>query len=414
VLISRPMEARATTISVDEYRERRERVLQALEGAAAVVFAGTDTSADSLQGRWKSDRFFYYLTGLDYESGAAVGFDPSAEDPDRRVTLYLRPRDPESERWDGVRDSLDSALKTKTGFASILRTTYLPHRLTDAARRAKRLACLHPFASYTNDLSPDFAVFRRVCDRVPGVAIEDRTQVLPVMRAVKSPAELALIEQAVAATVAGYQAALPFVRPGVTEREIADTLTAGFRSLGGEHAYEPIVGAGANGTVLHYSDLDQVVKDGDLIVIDCAAAYGGYASDVSRTLPAGGVFTPEQSELYGVVLEANLAGIAAARPGATMTDVQKAALEIITKAGYRDYFIHGIGHQLGIEVHDVTPDGPLVPGMVLTIEPGIYLPDRGVGVRIEDDILLTASGNVNLTAAIPKTVEAIEAAMAVR
>jgi Xaa-Pro aminopeptidase len=408
------MEARGPTISVDEYRERRERVLQALEGAAAVVFAGSETQSDSFQGRWTTDRLFWYLTGLDHESGAAVEFDPAAEDPDRRITLFLRPRDPESERWEGVRDSLDCALKAKTGFASILRTTSLPYRLTDAARRTKRLACLHPFAPYTAAVSPDLAVFRKITEHVPGVAIEDRTQVLPVMRSVKSPAELALIERAVAATVAGYEAALPFVRPGVSEREIADILTIGFRSLGGEHAYEPIVGAGANGTVLHYCDLDQVVKDGDLIVIDCAAACGGYASDVSRTLPANGVFTPEQRELYEVVLDANLAGIAAARPGATMADVQKAALEIITKAGYRDHFIHGIGHQLGIEVHDVTPDGPLVPGMVLTIEPGIYLPERGVGVRIEDDILLTASGNVNLTAAVPKTVEAVEAAMAAR
>jgi Xaa-Pro aminopeptidase len=166
--------------------------------------------------------------------------------------------------------------------------------------------------------------------------------------------------------------------------------------------------------VLHYCDLDQVVKDGDLIVIDCAAAYGGYASDVSRTLPAGGVFTPEQRRLYEIVLEANLAAIAAATPGATMADVHKAALRIIAEAGYEDFFIHGIGHQLGAEVHDVTPDGPLVPGMVLTIEPGIYLPDQGVGIRIEDDILVTATGNTNLTIAIPKTVDAVEAAMAGR
>ena len=406
------MNSPETGIPSSEYHQRRERLLEALEGAAAVVFAGEETSSDSLPGRWKTGRLFWYLTGLGHESGAAVVFDPTAEDPNRRISLYLLPRDPESERWDGARDPLGCALRAKTGFASIQRTTYLPSRLTDAARRTKRLACLHPFAPYTSAVSPDLAVFKRICDHVPGVAIEDRTQILPAMRSVKSPAELALIEQAVAASVAGYEAAMRFIRPGVTEESIAETLAAGFRSLGGEHAYEPIVGAGSNGTVLHYCDLDQVVKDGDLIVIDCAAAHGGYASDVSRTLPANGVFTPEQRRLYEIVLEANIAGIAAARSGATMTDVHKAALKVIAEAGYEDYFIHGIGHQLGIEVHDVTPDGPLVPGMVLTIEPGIYLPDQGVGVRIEDDILITASGNVELTSAIPKTVEAIEAAMA--
>jgi Xaa-Pro aminopeptidase len=408
------MELRNIAISTDEYRERRGRVLESLEGAAAVVFAGNEVSLGTLQGRWKTDRLFYYLTGMDYESSAAVVFDPMAEDPDKRIALFLRPRDPEAERWDGAREPLDSALRAKTGFTSILRTSYLPGRLTDAARRSKRLACLHPFSVYNAEVSPDFAVFKRICERVPGVAIEDRTQILPAMRAVKSPSELALIEQAVAATAAGYEAALRFIRPGVTERAVEETLTVAFREHGGEPAFEPIVGSGLNGTVLHYIDNDQVVKDGDLIVIDYAAAYGGYASDVTRTLPANGVFTPEQKAVYEIVLEANLSAAEAARSGATTADLQNAARSVIERAGYGDYFIHGVSHQLGIEVHDVTPDGPLVSGMVVTIEPGIYLPDQKLGVRIEDDILITDSGSVNLTAAIPKTVEDVEAAMARR
>jgi len=406
------METRRDMISVEEQRQRREALLQALDGAVAVVFAGTGTGSDSAQGRWRTDRLFWYLTGLDYESGGAVAFDPTAEDPDRRITLYLRPRDPESERWHGAREPLDSALQTRTGFDSVLRTPAMPPRLTEAARRSKRVACLHPFAPYNAAISPDLEVFKRVADHVPGVAIEDRTQLLPRMRAVKSAAEVALIEKAVAATVAGYQHALRFISPGVTESEIAEVLTAGFRTLDGEPAFAPIVGAGANGAVLHYEDLAQTVKDGDLIVIDYAASYGGYASDVTRTLPASGTFTPDQRELYEVVLEANLAAMRAVRPGATMTEVHNAALEVITEAGYKDDFIHGIGHQLGIEVHDVAPDGPLAPGMVLTIEPGVYLPERGMGVRIEDDVLVTETGCLDLTSAIPKTVEAIQAAMA--
>jgi len=398
-------------IAITEYAKRREDVLAALDGAAAVVFAGTETSSDSLRGRWKTDRLFWYLTGIDHESGAAVLFDPTAEDPESRITLLLRSRDPEVERWDGVRPSLDSALKAKTGFTSIQRTTRLPARLTEAARRGKRLACLHPFAPYTADVSPDLAVFKKISERVPGVAIEDRTQLLPSMRSIKSPAELALIKQAVAATQAGYEAALRFIRPGVNEAEIADTLTAGFRALGGEPAFEPIVGSGFNGTVLHYIDNDQVVKAGDLIVIDYAAAYGGYASDVTRTLPASGTFTREQRAIYETVLRANLATIDAARPGATFTDLQSAARGVIAKAGYADQFIHGVSHQLGAEVHDVTPDGPLAPGMVLTVEPGIYLPEQAIGVRIEDDILITETSCEILTAAIPRTVETIEDAM---
>ncbi len=410
MIVCAPMEA-FHLIDVAEYARRREAVLQALGGAAAVVLAGREMPSASPVDRWKTDRLFWYLTGLDYEGGAAVLFDPAAEDPERRITLFLRPRDPEMERWDGSRDALGLALKGKTGFTSIARNPSLPARLTDAARRAGRVACLHPFASYDAAVSPDLDIFRKISERIPGVAIDDLTGLLPAMRAVKSPAELALIERAIAVSAVAYQEAMRFIRPGVTEAQIAEILTTAFRQQGAEPAYAPIVGSGLNGTVLHYIDNDQVVKDGQLIVIDYAAAMGGYASDVTRTFPADGVFTPEQREVYEVVLEANLAGSEAAHPGATITDVQNAARAVIAKAGYEDHFIHGVGHQLGIEVHDVTPDGPLVEGMVLTIEPGIYLPHRRLGVRIEDDILLTETGNVNLTAAIPKTVAAIEAAM---
>jgi Xaa-Pro aminopeptidase len=401
-------------IAVSEYALRRDTVLRALEGAAAVVLAGNETSLPSPVSRWRTDRNFWYLTGLDHESGAAVLFDPAAEDPQRRVTLLLRPRDPEIERWDGARDPLGLALKGKTGFTSIARTSSLSVRLRDAARRTKRLACLHPFAPHDAPVSPDLDIFRKISERIPGVAIEDHTQLLQGMRTVKSAAELALIRQAVAISAFGFEEAMHFIRPGVTETAIAEKLTTAFGAQGAEPAYAPIVGSGPNATILHYLDNDRVVGDEELIVIDYAASFGGYVSDVTRTLPAAGTFTPEQQEIYEVVLAANLAGIEAARPGATISEVENAARTVIKKAGYEDHFIHGVGHQLGVEVHDVTPDGPLVEGMVLTIEPGIYLPERRLGIRIEDDVLLTDAGNVNLTVAIPKTVAAIEAAMADR
>jgi Xaa-Pro aminopeptidase len=409
------MSDRDLGLPVSEYAKRREKVLRALNGATGLVLAGDGTASSYGPGSSRqTDSHFWYLTGLDQETGAAVLFDPSSEDPDRKITLFLRPRDPEAERWNGARSPLDSALRAKTGFSHLARTTSLPARLTDAARRTRRLACLHPFASYEADLSPDLVLFKKVCERIPTVALEDLTQVLPAMRAVKSTAELALMERAVAITTAGYATALRSIRPGVNESDIADTMTAAFRELGGMAAFEPIVGSGASGTILHYSANDQVVRDGDLIVIDYAAAYAGYAADVTRTLPANGKFTPEQRRLYEVVLRANFAATLAAVPGATFTDLQQAARAVIAKAGHEDDYLHGVGHHLGIEVHDVTPDGPLAPGMVLTIEPGIYLADKGIGIRIEDDVLITKSGPKVLTAAIPKTVEAIEAAMACR
>lgn len=396
-------------ISTEEYVARRIAVLEALEGAAGVVLAGDESPG--LQGRPLADPMFRYLTGLDHESGAAVLFDPSAEDPAKRITLFLRPRDLEIERWDGARAALDSNLRAQTGFTQIKRTPSLPGLLTQAARRTKRLACLHAFASYTADFSPDLEIFHKVTQRVPGVTLEDRTQLLPSMRAVKSPAELALIERAVVATAAGFDACFGAIRPGMIEGDIADLLLTTYRRHASEPAYTLIVGTGLNGTVLHYVDNDTVVGDGDLIVMDCAAAHGGYASDVTRTLPASGTFSVEQREVYEVVLQAQTAAIAAAKPGATYTEVDAAARVVIEGAGYGEAFIHGTSHPVGLEVHDVTPDGPLKPGMVITVEPGVYLPERGFGVRIEDDILITEIGNRDLTSTIPKTVEAVEAAM---
>jgi Xaa-Pro aminopeptidase len=158
-------------------------------------------------------------------------------------------------------------------------------------------------------------------------------------------------------------------------------------------------------------DNSQPVGAEDLIVIDSGAAYRGYAADITRTFPASGKFTGDQREVYDEVLKSQLAGIKAVRPGVKMSEVDAAARDVIERAGFGAAFIHNIGHQLGLQVHDVTPDGALKTGMVVTIEPGIYLPERKIGVRIEDDILVTARGNKNLTAAVPKTVADVEAAM---
>jgi Xaa-Pro aminopeptidase len=399
------------TIAVAEHQSRRQRLFESLGQSAAVVFAGE--GSPPLLGKWRPDSSFLYLTGLEAEPGAAVLFDPANENPKRRVTLFLKPIDPERDRWDGYRDAVSQKLKDATGFDTILRTTSLPAFLTAAARRSKRVACLHPFTVYPGAVSPDLAVFKQLAERIPGLAIEDQTQLLPRMRTVKSPAELALMEQAVRATAAGYSQVLKLIKPGLSEADLDHALEHAYRAAGASGvAYNSIVGAGLAGTVLHYMDNRAPLVDGDLIVIDSAARFGGYAADVTRTLPVSGKFTAEQREVYEVVLRAELAAIAALRPGVTHTEVDAAARDVIERAGFGDAFIHNVGHQLGLDVHDVTPDGPLVEGMVLTIEPGVYLPDRRLGVRIEDDVLITKSGPRVLTDMIPKTVADVEAAMA--
>jgi Xaa-Pro aminopeptidase len=397
-------------ISLKEYAKRRAEVMKSLNGAAAVVFAGE--GSPPLLGQWRPDFHFLYLTGIDDEPGAAVLFDPSADDPKRRITLFLRPMDIERERWDGYRQEVGSALRESTGFQTVMRSGSLPAVLTVAARRTKRLACLHLLSVYPAAVSPDLAVFKQVAERVPGVKIEDRSQLLSQMRAIKSPAELRLMRKAVDATVAGYAAMVKVLRPGAREIDIDRALARGYADHGGDGvAYNSIVGSGLNGTVLHYMKSGGVLERGDLIVIDSAAEYLGYASDVTRTYPVSGKFTAEQREIYETVLAAELAAIKVLRPGATMVDADAAARRVIEKAGHGDAFIHGVGHPLGLQVHDVIPDHPLKAGMVVTIEPGIYLPQRKLGVRIEDDLLITRRGSEDLTAAIPKKAAEVEAAL---
>ena len=387
-------------ISVAEYAARRERVLAGLSDAVGVVFAGE--GGPPLLGRWTANKHFIYLTGITNEPGAAVLFDPTAPDPSKRITLLLKSRDPEREHWDGYRDPINQALKEKTGFTSVGRSGGLAGALTNAARRGRRFACLHPYTVYPGAVSPDLAAFRQVTERVLGVSIEDKTQLLIELRSVKSTDELALMQKAVAATVDGYKAALAAIQPGVSERVVAEALENEFRKHGGEHAYNPIVGGGLNATVLHYMDNDQILRDGELVLIDAGASFAGYAADVTRTFPVSGRFTDEQQYLYNLVLESELAGIAASRAGTAMWEVDRASRAVFEKAGMPDCYSYGIGHGLGLDVHDALPDGVLKPGMVITIEPGLYLADKALGIRIEDDILITDGDPVNLTAAIPK------------
>lgn len=392
-----------------EYRKRREAVLKQLNGATALVFSGEHPAPKI--GKWRGDDHFTYLTGITNERGAAILFDPQNEVADRRVVLFLKPVDVEGQRWDGYREIIGSELKRKTGFKTILRTGALAGSVTASLKRSKHAACLLPFSVYPAEPSADLKVFQQVAQRVPGVRIEDKTTLLNNMRAIKSPAELKLIERAADITVAAYAQVLKHIRPGVNESQIQLALETVYKQQGGDIAYGSIVGSGLSGTVLHYIDNDRPLEAGDLLVIDSAASFGGYASDITRTFPVSGKFTPDQRELYEVVLKSQLAAIKASKPGAKMFDVDAAARNVIEKAGLGDAFIHSVGHPLGLSVHDVQPDHPLKPGMVITIEPGIYLPDRKIGIRIEDDLVITKTGNRNITDRVPKTVKEIEAAM---
>ncbi|MBM4109973.1 MAG: aminopeptidase P family protein [Phycisphaerae bacterium] len=399
--------AAPTAVPVTEHAARRDRVMKELGSSVAVVFAGNDQGGHF--SHFRAHPHFEWLTGISDEPGAMLLLDPGNPVANRRVQLFLKPIDPELEKWDGLREEIASPLKDRYGIATIFRTNAFPRWMLDSARRAKSLTCLHPFSAHTAPVSPDLSVYREVASRIPSCAIHDGTEIIARMRATKSPTEQALMQRAIDITAEGYKAVLSTIRPGITEFEIQQAAENAYRSHGSRGpAYGTIAGTGMNGTVLHYRANSAPLVAGEVVVLDSGAQFAGYAADITRTYPVDGRFTKRQRQVYDIVLKAQLAAIAAVRPGATFAQIDEAAREVITKAGFGDFFIHGIGHHLGLEVHDIAPNEPLKAGAVLTIEPGIYLPAERFGVRIEDDILVTPSGRANLSAHIEKDADAIE------
>jgi len=399
-----------TAIKLSEYQARRKKVLAGLKGAVGVVFAGD--GAPPLLGEWMPDMNFKYLTGIDDEPGAMVFFDPSNADAKKRIVLLLKPVNPEIDVWDGYRDLVSAKLRKETGFETVMRNYMLPRLMTEAAKRTKRQACLHPFAAYNQPVSKDLELFQKVSARIPGCAIEDKSDLVIGCRMVKSTSEIEQIKNAIKATAHGIERVMGTIRDGVNERDLHNVLVGGFAEMGSiRNAFNPIVGSGHNGTVLHYKANTGQVSDGDLLVLDCGAEIGGYASDITRTLPVSGKFTKKQAKLYNIVLKSQRAAVKVLKPGATMAQVDAASRKVITDAGYGDSYPHGIGHHMGLETHDPSPAVKLKEGMVVTIEPGIYLPDESIGIRIEDDYVVTKTGARNLSSMIPKTVEEVEAAI---
>lgn len=399
-----------TAIKISEYQARRKKISTALKDCVGLVFSGD--GAPPLRGEWFPDMDFRYLTGIADEPGAVVLFDPSNPNPKRRTILFLKPVNPEMDVWDGYRDHISQELRDRYGFETVMRTLALPRFLSEAARRTKKLACLHPTAAYTQPLTKDLEIFQKVAARMPGCTILDRSDLITAQRLVKSPAEIKQISAAIKATHNGLNRLMAKLKPGVSERDLHNALVGGFAEAGSvRNAFDPIVGSGHNATILHYKQNTATTKPGDLIVVDSGAEINGYASDITRTVPVSGKFTAEQAKLYNIVLKSQIAAIKAVKPGSTMAQVDEASRKVIRDAGYGDAYLHGVGHHLGLETHDPSPDVKLKPGMVVTIEPGLYLQDKSIGIRIEDDILVTEKGNRNLSSMIPKTVSEIEAAI---
>lgn len=397
------------------YRERRKRVMDELKTGVAVVY-GADLvdSPAPVAPAFAQNGDFAWLTGIVDEPGAILLLAPG-EAYDREV-LFLPARDLEIERWDAERLPLGSELERRSGFRVVRRTRDLGGAVAGVASRAKDLRYLGPIVSASAPVPRELELYGQVTQRVPGARIVDDSGLLPRLRAAKEPREIEMMKRAMDATRRGHLAAMRAVRPGMTEGQLKAVVETAFREGGGTGlAYDSIVGAGRNAASLHYTGWAGQIRDGDLVLIDAGASVGGYASDVTRTFPANGRFTAEQRRTYELVTAAQDAAAARLKAGVIYRDLTETAKDVFRRAGRIDDFYHGLGHFVGLDVHDAGDfTKPLPVGAVVTIEPGLYVQSAGYGVRIEDQYLVTATGAERMSAGIPRTAEEIEAWMAGR
>ncbi len=395
--------------SPDVFRERRRRVMEELKTGVAVIYGAEETATTAaVPPPFQQDGDFAWLTGIVDAPGAILVLAP--EERLQKEYLLLPSRDPEAERWGTERLALGQELERRTGFARVRRTGALGQLIVDLAERHKELRFFGPLTSATSPPPPTLELYGKVSAHVPGVKITDDVGLMPRLRLVKEPRELAQMRLAMAATQRGHLAAMRQVRPGWTERRLKDLIEAEFRAGGGQGlSYESIVGAGRNAASLHYTEATGMIHAGDLILIDAAASVGGYATDVTRTFPVSGTFTPEQRGLYELVLGAQEAAMAKLKAGVYVEDMNEAAKDVFRKAGRIDDFYHGLSHPVGLDVHDPGDlTKPLPAGAVITIEPGLYVQSAGYGIRIEDDFLITQTGYERLSIGVPRTVKEIE------
>jgi len=390
----------ADGIPKDEYRARRIELAKSLEGV--MVLFGANESDDLHTGFFQETNFLY-LTGW-REPGAILLLTPKEE------MLFLPPRNLISERFTGRKlGAEDENATAVTGLAKVLPTFALQANLQRVLESSRRIY-LAPDDSRAAKLKP-LALFH-----------EEESAITPIarLRMIKSPAEIQLLTSAADASVAAHLAAWSKIKAGLYEYQVAAAMTDVYFERGCERsAYAPIVGSGANSTILHYSSNHRRLDSGELVLMDVGAECSDYASDVTRTVPVSGKFTSRQREIYEVVLGAQKAAIAAVRPGAKLHgggSLQEIAYQYIDSHGHDlhgeslgRYFTHGLSHHVGLDVHDSSDmNAPLEAGMVITIEPGIYIPEENIGIRIEDTILVTADGAKNLSGSLPREPKEIE------
>jgi len=412
-----------------DYHLRREAL--AKKAGGVVVLLAPLEGMDSVY-EFRQENNFYYLSGVTVPGAGlliAPAADAQGDAPARAYTeiLFLPPRNLRLEKFTGPQMGADSPDAPKvTGFDRVEEMSKLPEEVAKLLANTRPVVYTELASQGNTPASEDLVGFLKHSNAM--VFFQDVKPMLTSLRTVKDAGEVALIQKAVDASAAAHIAAMKAVKPNVKEYEISALMQYEWVRRGCERpSYAPIVGSGHNSTVLHYSEDTNTMKSGDVVVIDAAAEYSMYAADITRTLPVNGHFGPRQKEIYDIVLGAQEAAIAAFQSGKSTlvgdseNSINKVARDYIKSHGkdlhgqpLDQYFIHGLGHYIGLHVHD---DGdykvPLGPGMAFTIEPGIYIPEENIGVRIEDDFVVDAGGKlIKMSAAVPSKAEDVEKAMA--
>ncbi|MGC2235542.1 MAG: aminopeptidase P N-terminal domain-containing protein [Pyrinomonadaceae bacterium] len=417
------------------------------DAVAIIPAAHEATRSYDTEFKFHQDTDFLYLTGFPEPDAIAVIAPANKKAP---FTLFVRPRNPEMETWYGRREGTEGAVKNY-GADKALPVEKFESELAKMLDGHEKL-----YYRFGVDQKLDQTIlqylsgqrFRRLKSAYPPHTIIDPTILIHEMRLHKTPEEVEFMQTSATIAAEAHILAMQNVKPGMNEFQVESLMEAYMRDKGASGvAYNSIIGGGDNACILHYVENNMPLKDGDLILIDAGAEYKGYASDITRTFPVNGKFTGAQRDVYDIVLDVQNECIEATKTGNTVKARQELSIELLTegmkklgllkgkttdlikKKAYMKYYMHGVGHYLGLDVHDAgryfteqqaKNSRPFAPGMVLTVEPGLYIPPddkdapakyRGIGIRIEDDVLVTEEGNVNLTAKVPKDADVIEELM---
>ncbi|EKE87636.1 Xaa-Pro aminopeptidase [Idiomarina xiamenensis] len=440
------------SLTTTDYQRRRQALLKQLpaDSIAVIAAASEVTRSRDTEFPFRQNSDFFYLTGFN-EPDALLVLAPQANTP---VTLFCQPSDADAEVWHGRRLGVDAALD-KLGVDAAYSTDTIDEHLFELLNGVHTVFSCHGDNAELDQLLWQLSDGLRQTPKKGNKAPQQFSDLRPLlheMRLIKSAKELDIMRRAASITVAAFKRAMHYAQVGRYEYQVAAELHHEFASQGALHpAYGTICGGGDNACILHYTENSAELRDGDLLLIDAGAEYQGYAADITRTFPVNGRFSEPQKQLYELVLKAQQAAFDEVKPGSNLIAAQQAAAKVITqgllelgilsgtfddnwrKSTWKRFFIHGLGHWLGLDVHDVGEyqrqgqPRPFQAGMVLTIEPGIYIPlqaevdgvavDKkwcGIGIRIEDDLIVTADGYENMTAAVSKTVAEVEQWLAQR